>query len=55
MTSEEDYVERLEKIIDKQDDLLSQLDARFNQQDALNEYLFKQNRQLEEDIQKTGT
>ena len=52
MTSEEDYVERLEKIIDKQDDLLSQLDARFNQQDALNEYLFKQNRQLEEDIQK---
>ena len=52
MTTEEDYVERLEKIIDKQDNLLSQLDARFNQQDALNEYLFKQNHYLEEDIQK---
>ena len=45
MTTEKDYVERLEKIIDRQDDLLSQ-------QDALNEYLFKQNKHLEEDIQK---
>lgn len=34
MTSEENYVERLEKIIDMQDNLLSQLDARFGQQDA---------------------
>ena len=52
MTSEEEYVERLEKIIDKQDNLLSQFDARFNQQDSLNEYLFKQNIHLEENIQK---
>lgn len=52
MTTEKDYVERLEKIIDKQDNLLSQLDARFNQQNALNEYLFKQNNYLEEDIRK---
>ena len=52
MTTEEDYVERLEKIIDKQDNLLSQLDAKFNQQDTLNEYLVKQNKYLEEDIQK---
>ena len=52
MTSEENYVERLEKIIDMQDNLLSQMDARFSQQDALNEYLFKQNKHLEEEIQK---
>ena len=52
MTTEKDYVERLEKIIDKQDNLLSQLDSRFDQQDALNEYLFKKNNYLEEDIQK---
>ena len=52
MTSEENYVERLEKIIDMQDNLLSQLDARFGQQDALNEYLFKQNKHLEEELQK---
>ena len=51
MTSEENYVERLEKIIDMQDNLLSQLDARFGQQDALNEYLFKQNKHLEEELQ----
>ena len=52
MTSEENYVERLEKIIDMQDNLLSQMDARFSQQDALNEVLFKQNKHLEEEIQK---
>ena len=48
----EDYVERLEKIIDKQDALLSQLDAKFKQQDSLNESLSKQNNFLKEDIQK---
>lgn len=52
MTTEKDYVERLEKIIDKQDDLLSQLDSKFNQQDSLNAYLIKQNNYLKEDIQK---
>ena len=52
MTTENDYVERLEKIIDKQDDLLSQLDAKFKQQDSLNEILTKQNNFLKEDIQK---
>lgn len=52
MKSEEDYVERLEKIIDRQDSLLTQLDAKFNQQDTLNEYLVKKNSYLEEDIQK---
>jgi DNA repair exonuclease SbcCD ATPase subunit len=52
MTTEEDYVERLEKIIDKQDALLSQLDSKFKQQDSLNESLAKQNKYLKEDIQK---
>ena len=52
MTTEENYVERLEKIIDMQDNLLSQMDARFGQQNALNEHLFKQNKHLEEEIQK---
>ena len=52
MTTEKDYVERLEKIIDKQDDLLSQLDARFKQQDSLIEILSKENNFLKEDIQK---
>lgn len=52
MTTEKDYVERLEKIIDKQDELLSQLDSKFNQQDSLNESLAKQNRYLKEEIQK---
>ena len=52
MTTKEDYVERLEKIIDKQDDLLSQLDARFKQQDSLIEILSKENNFLKEDIQK---
>ena len=48
MTTEKDYVERLEKIIDRQDDL----DAKFNQQDSLNASLKKQNNYLKEDIQK---
>lgn len=52
MTDEKDYVERLEKIIDKQDALLSQLDSKFNQQDSLNESLAKQNKYLKEDILK---
>ena len=52
MTDEKDYVERLEKIIDKQDALLSQLDSKFNQQDSLNASLAKQNKYLKEDIQK---
>ena len=52
MTTEKDYVERLEKIIDKQDALLSQLDSKFNQQDSLNASLAKQNNYLKEDIQK---
>lgn len=52
MTTQEDYVERLEKIIDKQDGLLSQLDAKFKQQDSINETLSKHNNFLKEDIQK---
>ena len=52
MTTEKEYVERLEKIIDKQDALLSQLDSKFNQQDSLNASLAKQNKYLKEDIQK---
>lgn len=52
MNDENDYVSRLEKIIDKQDGLLSQFDAKFNQQDTLNEYLSKHNELLKEDIQK---
>lgn len=52
MVEENDYVERLEKIIDKQDALLSQLDAKFEQQDSLNESLSKQNEFLRQDIQK---
>jgi chromosome segregation ATPase len=46
------YVERLEKIIDKQDELLTHLDARFNQQQAVNDELSKRNQILREDIQK---
>ncbi len=49
---EKEYVERLEKIIDKQDNLLTQLDAKFKQQEALNETLSKQNAILREDIKK---
>lgn len=51
----EEYVERLEKIIDKQDNLLTQLDAKFDQQQALNENLEKQNQVLREDIKKHKT
>lgn len=49
---EDDYVKRLEKIIDKQDDLLTHLDAKFQQQEALNETLSNQNKILREDIKK---
>lgn len=52
MAEEIDYVQRLEKIIDKQDDLLTHLDAKFNQQQALNDNLSNQNKILREDIQK---
>lgn len=52
MTTDDNYVERLEKIIDKQDALLSQLDSKFKQQDSLNNSLAKQNNFLKEDIQK---
>ena len=52
MTDQQEYVNRLEKIIDKQDNLLSQFDAKFNQQDTLNEYLSKHNDLLKEDVQK---
>ena len=50
--NEEDYVKRLEKIIDKQDKLISHLDAKFEQQDSLNNELSKQNLILREDIKK---
>lgn len=49
---EKSYIERLEKIIDKQDNLISHLDAKFEQQDSLNEELSKQNSILREDIKK---
>lgn len=52
MKTDEEYVERLEKIIDKQDALLSQLDAKFKQQDLLNESTIKQNNLLKEENQK---
>ncbi len=52
MLDEKDYVKRLEKIIDKQDNLLIQLDAKFKQQDSLNRSLSDQNKILREDIKK---
>ena len=52
MKTDGEYVERLEKIIDKQDALLSQLDAKFKQQDSLTEYTIKQNNFLKEENQK---
>lgn len=52
MKTEEEYVERLEKIIDKQDALLSQLDSKFKQQDLLSESIIKQNNFLKEENQK---
>ena len=52
MKTDEEYVGRLEKIIDKQDALLSQLDAKFKQQDSLSESIIKQNNFLKEDNQK---
>jgi DNA repair exonuclease SbcCD ATPase subunit len=55
MEKNEEYVERLEKIIYKQDNLLTHLDAKFDQQQALNENLEKQNQVLREDIKKHKT
>lgn len=52
MKTDEEYVERLEKIIEKQDGLLSQLDAKFKQQDSINESITKQNNFLRGEIQK---
>ena len=49
---ENEYVERLEKIVDKQNDLLTHLDAKFQQQESLNETLSNQNKILREDIKK---
>ena len=55
MEKDNDYVERLEKIIDKQDDLLTHLDAKFDQQQKMNDELSKQNHILREDIKKHKT
>ena len=52
MKTDEEYIKRLENIIDKQDALLSQLDAKFEQQDSLSEAIIKQNNYLKEDNQK---
>lgn len=52
MVDEKGYIERLEKIIDKQDDLLKHLDAKFDQQQTVNDELSKQNQILREDIKK---
>ena len=52
MKTDEEYIERLEKIIDKQDALLSELDSKFKQQDSLSEFIIKQNNFLKEDNQK---
>ena len=52
MVEENEYIERLEKIIDKQDDLLKHLDAKFDQQQSLNDNLVNQNQVLREDIKK---
>ena len=52
MKTDEEYIKRLEKIIDKQDALLSQFDAKFKQQDSISEFIIKQNNFLKEDNQK---
>lgn len=52
---EKEYVKRLEKIIDKQDNLLTHFDAKFQQQESLNENLSNQNKILREDIKKHKT
>ena len=52
MKTDEEYIKRLENIIDKQDALLCQLDAKFEQQDSLSEAIIKQNNYLKEDNQK---
>ena len=49
---DEEYIERLEKIISQQNDLLTHFDAKFEQQDSLNKELEKQNSVLREDIKK---
>ncbi len=50
--SDDDYTQKLEKIIDKQDGLLNHYDAKFNQQNSLNDALSNQNKILKEDLQK---
>ena len=52
MADDEEYCLRLEKIIDKQDGLLNHYDAKFNQQNSLNDALSRQNKILKEDLQK---
>lgn len=52
MADNEEYCLRLEKIIDKQDGLLNHYDAKFNQQNSLNDALSRQNKILKEDLQK---
>ena len=52
MADDEEYCLRLEKIIDKQDELLNHYDAKFNQQNSLNDALSRQNKILKEDLQK---
>lgn len=48
MADDEEYCLRLEKIIDKQDGLLNHYDAKFNQQNSLNDALSRQNKILKE-------
>lgn len=48
----EEYIKRLEGIIDKQDKLLSQFDAKFNQQKALCDQVAKRNSYLSQDLEK---
>lgn len=52
MPNDEEYTLRLEKIVDKQDGLLNHYDAKFNQQNSLNNALSNQNKILKEDLQK---
>lgn len=52
MSDDDKYTVRLEKIIDKQDGLLNHYDAKFNQQNSLNNALSNQNKILKEDLQK---
>lgn len=52
MVENEEYVKRLENILEKQDKLLSQFDAKFNQQKALSDEIGKRNAYLNQDIAK---